>query len=62
MVLAAIATAVIYAVLQSGPVILIVTAAANLAVALWLFRILPEFRGGKPGDARLGKIRSQSVR
>jgi acyl-[acyl-carrier-protein]-phospholipid O-acyltransferase/long-chain-fatty-acid--[acyl-carrier-protein] ligase len=62
MVLTAIATAVIYAVLQSGPVILMVTAASNLAVALWLFRILPEFRGGKPGDARLGKIRSQSVR
>ena len=45
MVLAAIMTAGIYAVLHSAPGILIITAVMNVAVAVWIFRMLPEFGG-----------------
>jgi hypothetical protein len=45
MVLAAVITAGIYAVWPSAPGILLLTASANIAVAVWLFRILPAFGG-----------------
>jgi hypothetical protein len=45
MVLAAILTAGIYAVWPSAPGILVLTAVANIAVAAWLFRMLPGFAG-----------------
>jgi len=49
MVIAAILTAGLYMAWHSGPAILMLTAIANIAVTLWIFRILPEFR--KPGVA-----------
>jgi acyl-[acyl-carrier-protein]-phospholipid O-acyltransferase/long-chain-fatty-acid--[acyl-carrier-protein] ligase len=49
MVVAAILTAGIYVLWPSGPGILMVTAVANFAVAVWIFRMLPEFRRGKTG-------------
>jgi acyl-[acyl-carrier-protein]-phospholipid O-acyltransferase/long-chain-fatty-acid--[acyl-carrier-protein] ligase len=52
MVLAAIATAAIYAAWPSGTGILIITAVMNVAVAVWIFRMLPEFGGGsRDGEA-----------
>jgi hypothetical protein len=45
MVLAAVLTAGIYAAWASAPGILMLTAVANIAVAVWLFRILPAFGG-----------------
>jgi len=49
MVIAAILTAGLYMAWHSGPAILMLTAIANFAVTLWIFRILPEFR--KPAVA-----------
>jgi hypothetical protein len=49
MVLAAIATAAIYAAWPSGTGILIITEVMNVAVAVWIFRMLPEFGGGSGG-------------
>jgi MFS family permease len=45
MVLAAVITAGIYEVWPSAPGILLLTASANIAVAVWLFRSLPAFGG-----------------
>jgi len=47
MVLAAVLTAGIYAAWASAPGILMLTAVANIAVAVWLFRILPAFGGSR---------------
>jgi MFS family permease len=52
MVLAAIMTAGLYALWHSAAAILLITAVMNVAVAVWIFRILPEFGGGrKAGQA-----------
>jgi MFS family permease len=49
MTLAALLTALLYALWPSASAILLITAVVNLVVLVWIFRILPEF--GQPADA-----------
>ena len=51
MVLAAVITAGLYSLWPSGPGILIVTAIANIVVALWIFRTLPAFHGASEANS-----------